>query len=44
VLGYEPQVAFEDGLEELGEWLAGQVAHDRVERATAELQAMGLHV
>jgi dTDP-L-rhamnose 4-epimerase len=44
VLGYEPRVAFEDGLGELGEWLAGQVAHDRVERATAELQAMGLHV
>jgi dTDP-L-rhamnose 4-epimerase len=44
VLGYEPQIAFEDGLLELAEWLAGQVAHDRVHRAAAELQAMGLHV
>jgi dTDP-L-rhamnose 4-epimerase len=44
VLGYEPRVAFEEGLLELAEWLAGQVAHDRVERAAAELEARGLHV
>jgi dTDP-L-rhamnose 4-epimerase len=44
VLGYEPQVAFDDGLLQLGDWLAGQVAHDRVDRAAAELQARGLHV
>ncbi|HET7753758.1 MAG TPA: NAD-dependent epimerase/dehydratase family protein [Anaeromyxobacteraceae bacterium] len=44
LLGYEPRVDFEEGLLELGEWLAGQVAHDRVEHATAELNAMGLSV
>jgi dTDP-L-rhamnose 4-epimerase len=44
VLGYEPEVPFEEGLLELGEWLAGQVAHDRVERAAAELRRMGLQV
>jgi dTDP-L-rhamnose 4-epimerase len=44
VLGYDPEVAFDEGLLELGEWLAGQVAHDRVDRAAAELQARGLHV
>jgi dTDP-L-rhamnose 4-epimerase len=44
VLGYEPAVAFDEGLLELAEWLAGQVACDRVDRAAAELQARGLHV
>jgi dTDP-L-rhamnose 4-epimerase len=44
VLGYEPQVAFEDGLVELAEWLAGQVALDRVEHAAAELRSLGLSV
>jgi dTDP-L-rhamnose 4-epimerase len=42
VLGYEPQVAFEDGLRELAAWLEGQVAHDRVHEATSKLAAMGL--
>ena len=32
VLGYEPQVALEEGLVELAAWLEGQVADDRVER------------
>jgi dTDP-L-rhamnose 4-epimerase len=42
VLGYEPQVSFEDGLAELGSWLEGQIAHDRVQEASAELDARGL--
>jgi dTDP-L-rhamnose 4-epimerase len=44
VLGYEPQVNLEDGLEELAGWLDGQVATDRVEQASAELAARGLTV
>jgi dTDP-L-rhamnose 4-epimerase len=43
-LGYEPQVDFETGLEELATWLEGQVATDRVEQASAELAARGLTV
>jgi dTDP-L-rhamnose 4-epimerase len=42
VLGYEPEVTFEDGLVELAEWLEGQIAHDRVTEASAELAARGL--
>jgi dTDP-L-rhamnose 4-epimerase len=42
VLGYEPQVAFERGLEELADWLRGQVAVDRVEDMRAELNSRGL--
>jgi dTDP-L-rhamnose 4-epimerase len=42
VLGYEPQVVFEEGLAELCGWLAGQVAHDRVAEASAILAEMGL--
>jgi dTDP-L-rhamnose 4-epimerase len=42
LLGYEPQVSFEKGLEELAEWLRGQVAVDRVENMRAELDARGL--
>src|SRR3954471_4521497 len=37
VLGYQPQVAFEDGLAELAEWLEGQPAEDRVDKAREEL-------
>ncbi len=44
VLGYEPAVAFEDGLIELASWLEGQRAFDRVEEASAELAARGLRV
>ena len=44
LLGYEPQVRFEDGLDELVEWLEGQVAVDRVDQASAELSARGLTV
>jgi dTDP-L-rhamnose 4-epimerase len=41
-LGYAPRVAFEDGLEELAGWLEGQIAHDRVSEASAELTQRGL--
>ena len=44
VLGYEPQVQFEDGLLELVQWLEGQQAVDRVDQAGAELSARGLTV
>jgi dTDP-L-rhamnose 4-epimerase len=41
-LGFAPAVEFRAGLEELAEWLADQVADDRVDSATAELQSRGL--
>ena len=44
VLGYEPQVSFDDGLAELAEWLEGQTADDRVADASKELAARGLAV
>ena len=44
VLGYEPQVALDDGLTELAAWLEGQAAVDRVAQASAELAARGLTV
>jgi dTDP-L-rhamnose 4-epimerase len=45
VLGYEPRVDFEAGVEELADWLdrqAAQNAQDQLETARAELQARGL--
>ncbi|MFL6244986.1 MAG: NAD-dependent epimerase/dehydratase family protein [Thermoanaerobaculia bacterium] len=44
LLGYEPQVALEDGLIELAQWLENQIAVDRVQQAAAELGARGLTV
>jgi dTDP-L-rhamnose 4-epimerase len=41
-LGFEAEVAFEQGLAELAEWLAGQAATDRFEEASAELAQRGL--
>ena len=41
-LGYEPQVFLEQGMAELGEWLEGQVATDRVDAAADELRRRGL--
>jgi dTDP-L-rhamnose 4-epimerase len=41
-LGFEPHVDLDDGLTELAAWLEGQVATDRVDDATAELNARGL--
>jgi dTDP-L-rhamnose 4-epimerase len=42
LLGFEPQVLFEDGLAELVEWLQEQIATDSVEQATEELSRRGL--
>lgn len=42
LLGFSPEVRFEDGIAELAEWLATQVAVDQVDAATAELQKRGL--
>lgn len=44
VLGYEPQVTLEQGLEDLAAWLQGQVAVDRALEARQELAARGLMV
>jgi dTDP-L-rhamnose 4-epimerase len=41
-LGYEPQIALDDGMAELAEWLEGQTADDRVDSAHGELAARGL--
>lgn len=42
LLGFGPHVAFKDGLEELAEYLADQIADDQAERATNELLQRGL--
>lgn len=42
LLGYEPQTYLEDGLTELAQWLGGQIAIDRVDQATDELERRGL--
>jgi dTDP-L-rhamnose 4-epimerase len=42
MLGFQPQVAFEDGLDELARYLADQIAEDRAENATQELLRRGL--
>jgi dTDP-L-rhamnose 4-epimerase len=42
LLGYDPKVTLESGLEELLAWVAGQEADDRVQAATAELAAHSL--
>jgi dTDP-L-rhamnose 4-epimerase len=42
VLGYQPKVTFEEGLQELADWLAGQEAVDKTGEASAELTARGL--
>lgn len=42
LLGYEPKVTLEQGLEELLGWVSQQEADDRVESATAELAAHSL--
>lgn len=44
ILGFEPQVAFEDGLYELAEWLKDQIATDNVSKASSELSSRGLTV
>jgi dTDP-L-rhamnose 4-epimerase len=42
LLGFEPEVRFEDGIAELAEWLSGEIAVDTVEQATEELSKRGL--
>jgi dTDP-L-rhamnose 4-epimerase len=42
VLGFEPEVDFKDGLEELAVYLADQIADDQAEKATKELLQRGL--
>jgi dTDP-L-rhamnose 4-epimerase len=42
ILGFQPQVSFEEGLGELAEWLEGQIAVDHVPQAHAELASRGL--
>ena len=42
LLGFKPEVSFEHGLEELATYLAGQIADDKAEAATAELLRRGL--
>ena len=44
VLDFRAQVSLEHGMAELGDWLEGQVATDRVDDAAAELTARGLTV
>lgn len=44
ILGFEPQVDFEEGLEELAEWLKDQIATDKVSEASDELSSRGLTV
>ncbi|MBV9458926.1 MAG: NAD-dependent epimerase/dehydratase family protein [Bradyrhizobium sp.] len=41
-LGFRPQVKFNDGLAELADYLADQIADDQAERATQELLQRGL--
>jgi dTDP-L-rhamnose 4-epimerase len=41
-LGFAPSVDFREGLEELAEWVAGQVPRDSVDAATAALESRGL--
>jgi dTDP-L-rhamnose 4-epimerase len=42
LLGFEAQVAFEDGLAELASWLENQETPDRFDQAAAELAEKGL--
>ena len=44
VLGFEPEVKFEEGLYELAEWLKTQIATDNVGKASNELSSRGLTV
>lgn len=42
LLGYEPSVSFEEGVDELASWLSGRHAADRINRADSELSERGL--
>jgi dTDP-L-rhamnose 4-epimerase len=43
-LGYEPRVTLERGIEQLSDWLASQVATDRVGEHQADLRTRGLTI
>jgi dTDP-L-rhamnose 4-epimerase len=43
-LGYEPRVTLERGIEQLSDWLASQVATDRVAEHQADLRTRGLTI
>jgi dTDP-L-rhamnose 4-epimerase len=42
VLGFSPRVNFEEGVRDLGVWLEGQIAADRVDEARHALEVRGL--
>jgi len=42
MLGYEPQVKFDEGVLELVGWLREQNAEDKADNMVAELQTFGL--
>ena len=44
LLGFEPTIPLEDGLEELVAWITRQQAHDVAQQAHSELEARGLVV
>ena len=44
LMDYQPQVRLAEGLAELAQWLEGQIAYDRVETASEELEKRGLSV
>lgn len=44
LLGYEPRVSLKEGFRELAEWLHDQIAIDRVDQATEELERHGLTI
>lgn len=44
LLGYEPRVSLKEGFRELAEWLHDQIAIDRVDQATEELEKHGLTI
>lgn len=44
ILGYAPRTLLEDGLEELADWVEGQMVFDLVEVASAQLAERGLTV
>jgi dTDP-L-rhamnose 4-epimerase len=42
VLGYEPQVTLDDGLQQFASWVESQMSFDQCAEAYAELEARGL--
>lgn len=44
LLGYKPAIDFREGLNELAQWLEGQVAYDKVDAAGKELEKRGLAI